>query len=122
MRSSAAGSIVGPTSLTTSRATGVLRLRREHDAEQAAHRRADPADGLGAASRDERGQHREIRREDVVVGIGEPVAAPATGHVDRQHAMRAASAVARSSKSRALRPTPWTQMTTRGFAGSPHSS
>ena len=61
--------------------------RRRH-AEEAAHRRADPIDGFRAAARDQRRQYRQVRREDVVVRIGEPIALAAPRHVDRQDAMR----------------------------------
>jgi len=66
----------------------VYLLCGDHDPQQSAHRRADPVDGLGAASRDQCGQRRQIRRKDVVVRVGEPVAVAAPRHVDRKHAMR----------------------------------
>ncbi len=51
IRPSAAASICGPTSLTTSRRTG-SRLRGDHHAEQSPHRRPDPVDAVRTARGD----------------------------------------------------------------------
>ena len=64
-----------------------FRLCRGDDAEEAAHRGADPVDRFGAAPRDQRDERGQIGRKDVVVRVGEPVALAAARHVDREDAM-----------------------------------
>ena len=85
MRASAAASITGPTSLTTRRATGVW-LRRDHMPSSPPIEVPTQAIASASRVREQRGQRREVRRQDVVVGIGEPFAVAATGHVGAEHA------------------------------------
>jgi len=47
-----------------------------------------PSRPIRTASRDQRRQRRQVDGEDIIVGIGQPIALATARHVDRQHAMR----------------------------------
>ena len=61
-------------------------LRRHHHPEQSAHRRTDPGNSLDIRVREHGGQRREIGRENVVGGIGQPFTVAAAGDVGAKQA------------------------------------
>ena len=58
---------------------------RQHHADQAAHRGADPVDTAQAQQIEEAGEVGGVDRHLVPAGVGQPAAAAAAGHVDRDH-------------------------------------
>ncbi len=122
IRASAAAPSTGPASLRIIRSIGEPGQRRQHHADQRAHRRAEPVDGLRvrrarAAS--------PCRRRRSAAGRAPDRAASRCDRGRRRRGRsrgsRAATARANASKSFDTRVSPWTQTSTRSLSGSPHS-